>query len=647
MLTRARYLPCIALWFSLLTLLLSPGTAWMQGGNVFLTFNKVDDARFPEIQAFVTVADADGFPIPDLTTDDFEVLEDGKPVEIKEVTTIAKGELGIALMLVIDTSGSMSAGGGVPIRNAKAAALSIVEGMGANDMVAIVAFSGEIEPFPVLHSAKETEFTNDKGFLNELINSLQANGNTPLYDATVKAVKMTARQPLGNRAIVLLTDGRDEGSKPGGSGSVLTEDDAIAEASEAKIPIYTIGLGRDIAEKYLQRLAQRTGGKYERTDDPEELKPLFEEVRDRLRLRYVIRYESDLVPDHGDHSILIKVKKGEGEDEAIKTFVSRPPETPGIRLALEEGQELSGQIAIKPEVFARDEIERVEFWVGGELLHTDNSAPYIFYWNTAEPRWWESGGTTHDLTVRVYDVKGRVGERVVGQLEVLVPTPTPTYTPTSVPTATPTPIPVPIAPLVTPPPMPSVSGGLQPWSIALIAGVALSLLAGLFFLIWRSRKPVCPNCGRRLDPHWTECPFCAAEVPTYVAEAVTAEAGPAREAEVLVPPLQPTRPVQPPKLRLAWLVVEKGMPEGGEFRLHEGETTIGRAGTNDIILDDPAISRRQAMVKLEGEEFYLYDLAATNPTRVNGQVITRQRLLDGDRVEMGHSRLVFKRAKEQ
>jgi len=40
----------------------------------------------------------------------------------------------------------------------------------------------------------------------------------------------------------------------------------------------------------------------------------------------------------------------------------------------------------------------------------------------------------------------------------------------------------------------------------------------------------------------------------------------------------------------------------------------------------------------------MYDLAATNPTRVNGQEITKQRLLDGDRVEVGDTVFVFKRA---
>jgi pSer/pThr/pTyr-binding forkhead associated (FHA) protein len=90
--------------------------------------------------------------------------------------------------------------------------------------------------------------------------------------------------------------------------------------------------------------------------------------------------------------------------------------------------------------------------------------------------------------------------------------------------------------------------------------------------------------------------------------------------------------------------MEKGERVGQEFRLHEGDTSIGRAGTNDIVLEDPTVSRQQAKIRLEGDEFYIYDLGATNPTRVNGRVITKQKLADGDRVEMGNTVFVFKRA---
>ena len=48
-------------------------------------------------------------------------------------------------------------------------------------------------------------------------------------------------------------------------------------------------------------------------------------------------------------------------------------------------------------------------------------------------------------------------------------------------------------------------------------------------------------------------------------------------------------------------------------------------------------------VRVEGDDFYLYDLAATNPTQVNGQPITKHKLENGDRVLVGNTELVFKR----
>jgi pSer/pThr/pTyr-binding forkhead associated (FHA) protein len=92
---------------------------------------------------------------------------------------------------------------------------------------------------------------------------------------------------------------------------------------------------------------------------------------------------------------------------------------------------------------------------------------------------------------------------------------------------------------------------------------------------------------------------------------------------------------------MGWLVVERGPQEGREFRLSE-VTDIGRGGENDIVLDDPAVSRQHAKVRLEEGIFTIFDLGATNPTEVNGQEIGRHQLLDGDRVTIGKTVLVFK-----
>ena len=169
----------------------------------------------------------------------------------------------------------------------------------------------------------------------------------------------------------------------------------------------------------------------------------------------------------------------------------------------------------------------------------------------------------------------------------------------------------------------------------------------------RKRGPrYCPTCGRAMDPSWSECLFCAQGLPPLGAEEPVTEHGLAVEpvgpepgvevAEVAMEP-ELTRRLAVEPQPLAWLVMTKGPQAGREFRLNPDETTIGRTGENDIILDDLTVSRYHAKVRREEKDFYLYDMAATNPTLVNGQVITRHLLQEGDKVEIGEMVFVFKR----
>ncbi len=71
--------------------------------------------------------------------------------------------------------------------------------------------------------------------------------------------------------------------------------------------------------------------------------------------------------------------------------------------------------------------------------------------------------------------------------------------------------------------------------------------------------------------------------------------------------------------------------------------SLGRAATNDIILEDDTVSRQHAKIKLEGNQWFIYDLAATNPTRVNGRSLQgRHPLVDGDRIQIGNTVFMFK-----
>ena len=99
--------------------------------------------------------------------------------------------------------------------------------------------------------------------------------------------------------------------------------------------------------------------------------------------------------------------------------------------------------------------------------------------------------------------------------------------------------------------------------------------------------------------------------------------------------------------RLGWLIVEQGDRVGQEYGLHAGDTNIGREGTNDIVISDATVGRQQARVRQTPDGYDIYDLAATNPTLVNGKPITRHRLAEGDRVQLGNVVLVFTEAQTE
>lgn len=102
----------------------------------------------------------------------------------------------------------------------------------------------------------------------------------------------------------------------------------------------------------------------------------------------------------------------------------------------------------------------------------------------------------------------------------------------------------------------------------------------------------------------------------------------------------------------AWLAIAEGggAHAGMLYQLTNPQgTSIGRDGqSNDIVLDDPAVSRQHAKIRLEEgtrkkePQFYLYDLASANGTFVNGRKIQRQWLKDGDQIRIGETTLVFK-----
>jgi hypothetical protein len=95
---------------------------------------------------------------------------------------------------------------------------------------------------------------------------------------------------------------------------------------------------------------------------------------------------------------------------------------------------------------------------------------------------------------------------------------------------------------------------------------------------------------------------------------------------------------------VGWLVAMNGEQTGEDFRLHEGQNTIGAAADCPISLKDATVTARHASVRCENGRFFLTDLDSTNGTYLNDAKdrIIREELKDNDVIRIGDISLKFK-----
>jgi hypothetical protein len=110
---------------------------------------------------------------------------------------------------------------------------------------------------------------------------------------------------------------------------------------------------------------------------------------------------------------------------------------------------------------------------------------------------------------------------------------------------------------------------------------------------------------------------------------------PKAEPEVVMVETGPTGPTR------GKLQITKGPCVGEIHYLTDDVTTIGSTDGNTIVLADPSVSKRHAGIKIEDLRYELADFGSTNKVYVNGRVITKQFLKDGDEIRLGDSEMVF------
>jgi VWFA-related protein len=250
-------------------------------------------AQVSLVNLFVTVRDKSKRIVTDLKQEDFKAFEDGQPQQIaffsKEVT------LPITLALLLDTSGSEQFM--LPsIQDAGARFLDRVLRKG--DEALVMSFDSDVDLL--------ADFTEDRGQLDRGIRKARINvpsagsvGNNPgpigsrqitgtaLYDAIYLACNEKLNTEAGRKAIVIVTDAQDEGSK-------VRIEEAIEAAQRTDSVIHILlvadphfGGGNSGAA---HKLTDETGGRTIVVNSEKHLAQAFDQISEELRMQYTLGY---------------------------------------------------------------------------------------------------------------------------------------------------------------------------------------------------------------------------------------------------------------------------------------------------------------------------------------------------------------------
>jgi VWFA-related protein len=212
----------------------------------------------------------------DVSAEELVVVEDG--VEQK-IEAFQEALTPVYLSLVLDASGSMRR----DAEAVQAAARSFVEALPRQDRLAVMLF------------ADRAEFEHDLSGIREwsldAINKYVAAGGTALYDAIYTSLERLRRED-GRRAVVLLTDGRDENNPGTAPGSLHTFEEVMAVLRESEALVFPIGLGPNVDREKLQEIADVSGGEAYFPEDVTALAAEYHRILENLRRRYIITYTS-------------------------------------------------------------------------------------------------------------------------------------------------------------------------------------------------------------------------------------------------------------------------------------------------------------------------------------------------------------------
>ncbi len=281
-------------------LIASPALAQIDVDEIQIV--ELDSSGYPEIQVIVDVPQS--FAGTTLSAAHFS-LEEG---DVSRSLQVSKLEETTAVVLAIDTSGSMS---GEALSVAKQSALAFLDGLPAQNPVAVVGFGDQV--------LVASPLSTDRDAVRIAVSNLASGGETSLFDALVASVGLFDGS-TDRASIVLLSDGAD-------TASAATPELAVSQLVNGEVTLYSVGL--ETGESRLTELAAVTNdanGRYLPAEDLSELEAVYGDLAARLANQYRLTFTAT---SSGPVEVLVTVAGDDGA-LAVATVVTELTAAAGV-----------------------------------------------------------------------------------------------------------------------------------------------------------------------------------------------------------------------------------------------------------------------------------------------------------------------------
>ncbi|MCS7314486.1 MAG: VWA domain-containing protein [Bryobacterales bacterium] len=248
------------------------------------------------VNVYCTVRDSKGRLVSELAKEDFELYEDGKRQQIRYFSR--ESNLPLTLGLLVDVSRSQER---LIEAEKRAAEQFFARVLRRQDLAFLISFGPDVQ--------LEQDLTNSQRLLRAALERLRVRADptglypgpvptvakprgTVLFDAVYLAAQEKLAREVGRKALVLVTDGVDMGSR-------VKLADAIEAAHKADAIIYSVhffdpgayrGFWVSPGDRELKTMSEETGGRLFRVSRSRTLEAIFDEIEQELRSQYSLGY---------------------------------------------------------------------------------------------------------------------------------------------------------------------------------------------------------------------------------------------------------------------------------------------------------------------------------------------------------------------